>query len=45
MKYLYAFVTESPVIVEDPQSKYRREGEDVKLCCQAEPASGVAYKW
>ena len=38
-------VTDSPVIIQDPQSKHRREGEDVTLCCQTEPSTGVAYKW
>ena len=42
---MYAFVPEPPVIVEDPQSKYRRETENVKLCCQADTSTGVTYKW
>ena len=49
-KYYYSstftlFVTDSPIIITDPQSKYRSEGDSLKLCCQTEPAVGVTYKW
>ena len=43
--YLFVFITELPIIVADSQSKYRSEGENVTLCCQAKPATGVTYKW
>ena len=35
-----------PRIIEDPQTKYRVIGDDVKLCCKAGPtSSSLSYKW